>query len=952
MRRIIGLLPLVGLLMFPGAAQLEALAQADPDPQVDAILAAMTPAERVGQLFIVNAYGPDVSPDSEIATLITDYHIGGVVLLRQNDVFAADEDAPGQLYRLTSSLQRLNAGLELLPPDSGEETQTPASPVTSASPGYVPLFIGVEHEGSGATHTHVLSGLTPMPSNMALGATWNPAHAEAVGQIVGQELGAMGVNLLLGPPADVVEIPQPSAAGDLGSRAFGGEPYWVSEMTAAYVRGVHEGSEGRVAVVPRHFPGSGGADRLASVEIPTVRRSRDQLTQFDLRPFFAVTGNARDTLSVAEGLLVGHIRYQGFQGDNLRATTRPISFDAVALQSLMSLAPIGEWRAAGGLLISDSLGLRGVRRFYDPQEVVFPARRVALDAFGAGNDILYLGDFAASPNATQMATVTDTISYFVQRYEDDSAFRDQVDRAARRIIRAKLNLYGQFSQEGVIPPEDGLAALGSQREQTFEVARNALTLLFPDQAELLVSPQRGETITIFTDTRTVRQCSACPERPLIPVDALRSTLLRHYGPSAVGLISFGDMYAFSFEELDSYMRLGPQPPAEGEDTPPEPDLLPFALSTSEWVVFVMIDVNPDVPASDVVKRFLAGPPVSPDAHIVVLAMGAPYYLDSTEVSKLAAYYALYGHAEPFIDVAARALFQEVSPAGASPISVNAIDYDILRATSPDPGQVISLTYAVEGAEVAETATPGMAQLPQQGDTLRLTTGVIVDWNGNPVPDGTPVEFAQNYMNEGLRSTQTFTFDGVAQANVLLDRPGELRITVSSGEALNSEVLRLVVSETGSAEIAVLPPDIVPTITPTPTVTPEPQPTESVEPTVTSFPPEESTGTRARVGFGDLFLAVVGLTVIGALIFVIGFTRRDLNYGLLMALPALVVGLLAYNYYALHLPGALMWHGWVGQSLGASTAAWLGGVFGLGAAKLLVYTWNRWIVIALRNRQRR
>ncbi len=68
--------------------------------------------------------------------------------------------------------------------------------------------------------------------------------AEEAGRVAGQELAALGFNLLLGPSADVVQVPQPYTAGDLGTRVFGGEPFWVSQMTVAYVRGVHEGSGG------------------------------------------------------------------------------------------------------------------------------------------------------------------------------------------------------------------------------------------------------------------------------------------------------------------------------------------------------------------------------------------------------------------------------------------------------------------------------------------------------------------------------------------------------------------------------------------------------------------------------------------------------------------------------------------------------------------------------------
>ncbi len=951
MRRFWVLPILLSLLTLTGMGAPHPPAQVDTDPEVEAILSQMDPAARVGQLFLVTFQGATVEPESDIATLVRQYHVGGVVLLRENDNFSAGDGLPSRVLELTRQLQRQAAGasgVSVGGPEQPNNVETGLQPgLTSSNTPYIPLFIGIEQEGSGWPYVQILSGLTPLPSNMAIGATWDPAYAQETGQIIGQELSALGINLLLGPPADVVEIPQPFTAGDLGTRVFGGEPFWVSEMTAAYVQGVHEGSRGRMAVVPRHFPGYGGADRPASVEIPTVRRSRDQLTQFDLKPFFAVTGDAADPLAVADGLLVGHIRYQGFQGDNLRDTTRPISFDPVALQSLMSLPAISQWRASGGLLISDSLGLRGVRRFYDARELVFPTRRVALDAFGAGNDVLYLGNYTSSQSTSQMATVTDTIDFFVQRYEDDPAFAQQVDQAVRRILRAKLDLYGEFELDNVIPTEAGLADLGSRRDRTFE----ALTLLFPDQADLVTSPERGDTIAIFTDTRSVRQCSNCEPHPLIPVDALRASILRSYGPTATGLVGPADVYTFSFEELDTFLETGPQPPP-AEETESDTNLLPFALDTADWIVFVMLDTNPSVPGSGVVKEFLAEPPVPPDTRIVVMAMGAPYYLDSTEVSKLTAFYALYGYSEPFIDVAAKALFQEVVPMGAPPVSVSAMDYDILRVTSPDPDQVISLSYSVEGVEGGEAADLTPAPLPVQGDTLRLVTGVIADWNGNPVPDGTPVEFVQNYGNEGLRSTQTFTLDGVAQASIVLDRPGELRVTVVSGEARNSEVLRLIVSETGSAQVDILRPDITPSVTPTPSSTPEPEPTELTAPTPTFASVPKPPAGKPAVSFGDLFLTLLGLAVITGIIFVLGFIRRDLNYGLLMALPVLIVGLLAYIYYALLLPGASAWRGWVGQQWGAGTMAWLGGLLGLGIVNGIVVAWNRWFVTLLRNRQRR
>ena len=62
------------------------------------------------------------------------------------------------------------------------------------------------------------AGTTPLPSQMAVGATWNPAYARTVGQIAGTELDAMGINLLLGPALDVAQQPPAGRTLDLGVR--------------------------------------------------------------------------------------------------------------------------------------------------------------------------------------------------------------------------------------------------------------------------------------------------------------------------------------------------------------------------------------------------------------------------------------------------------------------------------------------------------------------------------------------------------------------------------------------------------------------------------------------------------------------------------------------------------------------------------------------------------------
>ena len=215
-------------------------------------------------------------------------------------------------------------------------------------PAYIPLLIAMPQEGDGFPYDQVFNGITQLPDLMALGATWNSELAAEIGKILGNELATLGINLLIGPSLDILEAPQMGDSQDLGTRTFGGDPFWVSEMGRLYIQGVHVGSEGKVAVVAKHFPGHGAADRLPEDEVATVRKTMDDLISFDLEPFFNTTGNAQTQEETTDALLTSHIRYQGLQG-NIRATTRPVSLDPQALNLLLELPELELWRQNGGV---------------------------------------------------------------------------------------------------------------------------------------------------------------------------------------------------------------------------------------------------------------------------------------------------------------------------------------------------------------------------------------------------------------------------------------------------------------------------------------------------------------------------------------------------------------------------------------------------------------------------
>lgn len=981
-RVILIFLYLLSILLSPSAY---AQAQDDEPPngeitdyraQAQSLLNELTVAEKVGQLFLVTFRGSSTQADDAITDLVLRHKVGGVVLLAENDnIQGSGEEIPRQVAELTNRLQELALlGEEAVitetvsGEDAGDATNGDATSdsVTSeatepATP--IPLLISTQQEGDGPPFSQIREGLTELPSSMAIGATWQPSYAEDVGRITGREMAALGINMLLGPSLDVLEQPDSDSPSDLGVRTFGGDPYWVGLMGQAYTAGVHDGAGGRVALVARHFPGRGSSDRPLDEEVSTVRKSLEQLKQVELAPFFAVTEGEPGLGSVTDGLLVTHIRYQGFQG-NLRDTTAPVSFDPPALQTLMSLPEFGAWRQGGGILVSDALGVRAVQRFYDNSGQEFPHRQVAKDALLAGNDLLYIDKFAldADDFDSQLSNLLDTITWFQERYLTDPAFQQRTDEAVLRILELKLRLYdGDFSLENVQVNPAALDEQLRQREGTIlNLAQDAISLISPSQAELQERlprpPGPGDQIVVFTDVRQAQQCSACEPQTYISQTSLEERIVALYGSEGSDQISAEQITSFSFNDLTAFLDTGPGPvpppttepssTLEASDEDEEPEATPTidyspefqvqsALQNAEWIIFVTLDVNPDVPDSSALKRLLAErPDLVRNTRTLVFSYDAPYYLDTTEVSKLTAFYGVFSKQSAFIDASARVLFQEASLRGASPVDISSVDYHLFEVTQPDPEQVIDLFLLRDGSPEAPPSEEPMELVV--GDTLRLRTGVIYDHNGHPVPDGTPVQFIQQDRLQGFTSVigERPTENGVAEIDYVLEaRTGQFRITAAAGEATNSQQVDVAIGDNVRVVLVTLTPAPTPFPTNTrfPSPTPSPSHTPSPTPTAISTPVPLPPEPRIEIFLPDLFmlLGVIGglsLTTVAA-VFVTRLTGNgDPNLLVRLVGFGFVGGLLLYNYFALHLPGTA-WLSNLG-SLAAVVTTAAGGLAGL------------------------
>jgi len=871
----------------------------------EALLADMTPEEKVGQLFLVTFDGMSVEEGTEIYELITQYHIGGVVLLAKNNNFTSD-DTLFQTRQLVESLQILE-----------RENSSEIIDTEDTGSAYIPLLIGIPQVGNGFEGDEILSGLTQLPSQMSIGAAWDLDLANQVGQVVGSELSTLGFNLLLGPNLDVLETENSEAADYLGVNTYGGDPFWVGEMGKAFINGVHTSSDNRMIVVAQNFPGTGYADRSPEDEVATVRKSLEQLKQIELAPYFTVTSPDQDDTGRVDALMVSHIRYQGFQG-NIRATTKPISFDSNALQQIMSLSQFTTWREKGGLIISDNLGSDAVRRFFDPNNENFDAIQVARSAFLAGNDMLYVDDFITTGDPDAFTTLKSIITFFVQKYREDPAFAQRVDSSVERILNLKLKIYEDLNYEWVISANSDLDALGKSNDVTFNVAQSAITLISPSQNELdtILSspPQPHEDIIVFSDVRTVRQCDDCPPINTIKTNALANALLNLYGPQASGQIMQNNLFSYTFSQLMDYLD-------NGENDSEE--YLSENLNSADWVIFNALDVDLDNPDSNALQRiFTERPDLLNGKHVIVFALDAPIYLDATNISKVTAYYALYSKAPEFIKVAARALMQEIESPGALPVSLSAVGYDLISMTAPDPNQIIGLNLVlpeekmeeeVEDEETTEEVTEeatSVTQTPEPtptpsftvGDTITIQTDPIYDHNHNIVPDGTIVRFNFRISGEpGItQQFETTTSAGIAYFDYRIETAGGMEVNATSEPATQSETLQINIEPDGSAEVTSISP--TPLFTSTPTEGPTPTSTADLSSSPTPTPSHDSFPT-----LGEWALGVIVMAVGSGLAFLTGqLWWGSLIWGLRSALCTLVGGLLTYTYLNIGFDGTKFW----------------------------------------------
>ncbi len=197
--------------------------------------------------------------------------------------------------------------------DSPAQVRALADAIQASAPPDAPFLVAIDQEGGQLRGLGL--GSTPFPGSMALGAAGDPALTHRVGEAIGRELRAVGINVNYAPVADLATNPRNPS---LGVRSFGDDPAAVAAHVAAMVGGLESAG---VATTVKHFPGKGDAGVDTHHQLARVDRTLDQLRTRELRTFAAgISAGASLVMS-------GHFAIPSLTGDAPATLTPGVMHD-------------------------------------------------------------------------------------------------------------------------------------------------------------------------------------------------------------------------------------------------------------------------------------------------------------------------------------------------------------------------------------------------------------------------------------------------------------------------------------------------------------------------------------------------------------------------------------------------------------------------------------------------
>lgn len=208
---------------------------------VDSVLQSMTVEQKIGQLFMVQAYSnKDDAHQKTIEEMIEKYQVGNLIFM---------QGTPEKQAALTNRYQSISK---------------------------VPLLIGFDGEWGLDMR---LKNTFRYPWNMTLGAVQDNELIEQFGEQLGKHCKRLGIHINFAPVVDINTNPENPI---IGNRSFGESKFNVAQKSMAFVKGMQ--GQGVLANA-KHFPGHGDTATDSHHTLPVVNFDMARLDSLELYPY-------------------------------------------------------------------------------------------------------------------------------------------------------------------------------------------------------------------------------------------------------------------------------------------------------------------------------------------------------------------------------------------------------------------------------------------------------------------------------------------------------------------------------------------------------------------------------------------------------------------------------------------------------------------------------------------
>lgn len=219
-----------------------------------------------------------------------------------------------------------------------------------------PIYIGLDQEGG--LVQRLRRGFTRVPPMRAVGSVADVELARRLGQLLGRELRAVGVDVNYAPILDVDTNPKNPI---IGNRSFSRDAELVGALGVAVGQGLEDAG---VASCGKHFPGHGDTEQDSHQELPRLSHSLERLEQVELVPF------RKWVEAKLASVMTAHVIFE------------PIDPDFPATMSRRVLHGIlREQMGYDGLIITDDIEMKAIADHYGYDEAALKGIEAGVDNF-------------------------------------------------------------------------------------------------------------------------------------------------------------------------------------------------------------------------------------------------------------------------------------------------------------------------------------------------------------------------------------------------------------------------------------------------------------------------------------------------------------------------------------------------------------------------------------------